>query len=187
MSQEFDDYFLRIAREVASNSKCYSRKIGAVLVKDKAIIASGYNGPPRGMHPCRYTNDFGDLYIDGCPRKEQSFASGEGLHLCPAAHAERNALIQAARTGVSTKGTTLYCYCEQVCKDCASEIVNAGVERLFILMVGFLMMTLLGRFLKSVILRFLLFLDIRIFLNDLRGRKNDFKRSYCAASYRNLF
>jgi dCMP deaminase len=130
MSQEFDDYFLRIAREVASNSKCYSRKIGAVLVKDKAIIASGYNGPPRGMHPCRYTNAFGDLWIDGCPRKEQGFASGEGLHLCPAAHAERNALIQAARTGVSTKGTTLYCYCEQVCKDCAAEIVNAGVERL---------------------------------------------------------
>jgi len=149
MFQEFDDYFLRIAREVASNSKCYSRKIGAVLVKDKAIIASGYNGPPRGMHPCRYTNAFGDLWVAGCPRKEQGFASGEGLHLCPAAHAERNALIQAARTGVSTKGTTLYCYCEQVCKDCASEIVNAGVERLVYLDGGVPYDDLAGKILKE--------------------------------------
>lgn len=128
---EWDDYFLRIARVVAENSKCYSRKIGAVLVKDKAIISTGYNGPPRGMDPCTT-----DSYLktgvveEGCPRKAAGFPSGKGLHLCPAAHAERNALIQAARTGVSTLGSTLYCYCGQVCKDCAAEIVNAGVVRL---------------------------------------------------------
>ena len=123
-SSNWDDYFLRIAKVVAENSKCHSRKIGAVLVKDKAIISSGYNGPPRGMAPCAVNGK------PACPRKEQGYPSGQGLHLCPAAHAERNALIQAARTGVSTLGTTLYCYCEQVCKDCAVEIVNAGVERL---------------------------------------------------------
>jgi len=129
-TSNWDDYFLRIAKVVSENSKCHSRKIGAVLVKDKAIISTGYNGPPRGMTECGVLNDYGDIWRPACPRKEQGFASGEGLHLCPAAHAERNALIQAARTGVSTKGTTLYCYCEQVCKDCAAEIVNAGVERL---------------------------------------------------------
>ncbi len=130
---DFDTYFMQIAAVVATKSTCWSRQIGAVLVKDKAIISTGYNGPPRGMSPCKVLNDFGDLYEYKCPRREQGYKSGEGLHLCPAAHAERNALIQAARTGVSTMGSTLYCHCEQVCKECASEIVNAGVKRLVFL------------------------------------------------------
>lgn len=144
----WDEYFLKIAETVALNSKCCSRHIGAVLVRDKAIISTGYNGPPRGMKPCwidRWCVGYdrvganiydGYAYKFGCPRIERGYKSGEGLHLCPAAHAERNALIQAARTGVSTEGTTLYCFCEQVCKDCASEIVNAGVKRLVYLAGG---------------------------------------------------
>jgi dCMP deaminase len=127
---EWDDYFLDIANVVAENSKCFSRKIGAVLVRDKAIISTGYNGPPRGMDPCTYISDATGVISEMCPRKAGGYPSGEGLHLCPAAHAERNALIQAARTGVSTMGSTLYCYCGQVCKDCAAEIVNAGCSRL---------------------------------------------------------
>jgi dCMP deaminase len=128
--ESFDHYCMSIAEVVATNSKCFSRKIGAVLVRDKAIISTGYNGPPRGLHPCRVKDNYG---AEGCPRKALGFKSGKGLRLCVAAHAERNALIQAGRTGVSTMGSTLYCYCGQVCKDCAVEIVNAGVKRLVFL------------------------------------------------------
>jgi len=147
--RKWDLYFLHIAKEVSKNSKCLSRQIGAVLVKDKAIISTGYNGPARGVQHCNERNTSFYLRLDNkldkdylgrehitwkkytkCPRIELGYKSGEGLHLCQAGHAERNALIQAARNGISTKGTTLYCYCGQVCKDCAIEIVNAGVERL---------------------------------------------------------
>ena len=65
-----------------------------------------------------------------CPRKAAGYKSGEGLHLCQAGHAERNAIVQAARSGVSTNGATLYCYCGQVCKDCAIEIINSGITTL---------------------------------------------------------
>ena len=142
----WDLYFLRIAKEVAKNSKCLSRKIGAVLVKDKAIISTGYNGAARGIKHCderRYT--FYE-WLDGkilegsyesklpmCPRRIFDYKSGEGLHLCQAAHAERNAIIQAARNGTSTLGTSLYCFCGQICKDCAIEIINAGVKELIYL------------------------------------------------------
>ena len=124
---------MSIAEVVATNSKCFSRKIGAVLVRDRALLSSGYNGPPRGLHPCYRVCEATGVREAGCPRKAQGYGSGEGLHLCVAAHAERNALIQAARTGVTTMDSTLYCYCGQVCKDCAVEIVNAGVKRLVFL------------------------------------------------------
>jgi len=145
MSKKFDLYFLRIAREVSKNSSCLSRKIGAVLVKDKAIVSTGYNGPSRGVKHCNerlmdfycnldkekvYEKSIDGAIPDGCPRKVLGYKSGEGLHLCQAGHGERNALIQAARNGISTKDTTLYCFCGQVCKDCAIEIINAGVKRL---------------------------------------------------------
>jgi dCMP deaminase len=133
VTTDWDQYFLEIARIVSLASKCWSRQIGAVLVKDKAIISTGFNGPPRGMKPCTVVNEFGDGATFTCPRRKLGYKSGEGLHICPAAHAERNALIQAARTGISTKGTTLYCYCGQVCKDCAIEIANSGVKELVFL------------------------------------------------------
>jgi dCMP deaminase len=123
-NDEWDRYFMRIAREVAQNSKCLSRYIGAVVVKDKQIIATGYNGPPRGVDPCwKRNND----YERKCPRQKAGFKSGEGLEMCIAGHAERNALIGAARMGTSTKGASLVCYCGPPCKDCMIEIINAGI------------------------------------------------------------
>jgi len=151
-TKEWDLYFLKLAREVSKHSKCLSRYIGAVLVKDKAVISTGYNGPARGVKHCNertidfYKNldyQFGEKacyevketsITNVCPRRIFGYKSGQGLHLCQAGHAERNALIQAARNGISTLNTTLYCWCGQVCKDCAIEIVNAGVNRLVFLM-----------------------------------------------------
>lgn len=138
---EWDRYYLGIAKAVSENSKCRSRKIGSVLVRDNSIVSTGYNGPPRGMRPCdeRWTQDrlYDDLRrinpmegLDSCPRQVLGFKSGEGLQFCVAAHAERNALLQAAKLGISTQGASLYCYCEQVCKDCAIELVNAGITEL---------------------------------------------------------
>lgn len=140
---DWDLYFLRIAREVSKNSKCLSRQIGAVLVKDKSIISTGYNGPARGTKHCnerdiKFYHNINetqgvwnmDVTIDKCPRRVFAYPSGQGLHLCQAGHAERNALIQAGRNGISTNNTILYCYCGQICKDCAIEIVNAGVKEL---------------------------------------------------------
>lgn len=147
---KWDLYFLRLAREVSKNSKCLSRKIGAVLVKDKAVISTGYNGAPRGVRNCneRLLNwyvimngingntphkVFVDELPEKCPRRYFGYESGQGLHLCQAGHAERNALIQAARNGISTLDTSLYCSACQICKDCAIEIVNAGVKELIFL------------------------------------------------------
>ncbi len=145
---EWDIYFLRIAREVSKNTKCLSRKIGAVLVKDNSIISTGYNGPARGMKHCDerniafynalkpetpYEYNEPESFPDICPRRIYNYKSGEGLHLCRAGNAERNALIQAGRNGISTKDTILYCYCGQVCKDCAIEIINAGVDTIVFL------------------------------------------------------
>jgi dCMP deaminase len=136
---EWDEYFMTVARVVGENSKCRSRRIGAVLVRGKSIVSTGYNGPPVGMRPCDrrwvedglYGNSCEDEVLWGkCPRQAMGYKSGEGLHLCVAGHAERNALIQAAKLGIATEGTTLYCHCGQVCKDCAIEIVNAGVKTL---------------------------------------------------------
>lgn len=121
---EWDLYFMKIAYEVGQHSKCLSRKIGAVLVRDKSIISTGYNGPPRGVPKCWKRNP---NYEETCPRYLQGYKSGEGLHLCVAGHAERNALINAARNGIATKGTSLFCYCGIPCSPCLVEIINAGV------------------------------------------------------------
>jgi len=144
-AKKWDLYFLDIAKEVSKNSKCMSRQIGAVLVKDKAIISTGYNGPAKGAKHCNERDLKFYLALEGnepdellgnaskCPRRELGYKSGEGLHLCQAGHAERNALIQAGRNGISTLKTTLYCYCPMPCKDCMIEIINAGVSRLVFL------------------------------------------------------
>ena len=113
----WDEYFLRIAKEVAGRSHCLSRQIGAILVKNRSIISTGYNGPPRGFTHCE----------GECPRQAAGFKSGDGLHLCPAVHAEVNAIANAARIGVSTKNTTMYLTCNVPCKDCLAVIINAGI------------------------------------------------------------
>ena len=141
-----DEYYLNIAREVAKRSKCLSRHVGAVLVQNDRIVATGFNGPPMRMRPCdeRWIEDglynnrplalaLGQSLQGRCPRRAVGHPSGEGLHLCPAVHAERNALLSAALNGVSTKGGALYCWCGRPCKDCMVEIVNAGIQTLVFL------------------------------------------------------
>jgi len=146
---EKDIRFLRIAREVAKSSKCMSRKIGSVLVKNGSIVSEGYNGPARGVKHCN-ERDIAffaildrkiidrkvfkeNVPIDRCPRRIFDYQSGQGSHLCQAVHSERNAILQAARNGISTLDTTLYLYCEGVslpCKDCCIELINAGVKEI---------------------------------------------------------
>ncbi len=115
----WDEYFLRLAHLVASRSTCRRRGVGAVLIVDKHIISTGYNGAPRGLPHC--------LDI-GCLREEQGVPSGERQELCRATHAEANAIIQAAVHGVSTAGATLYCTTAP-CTVCAKMLINAGVVR----------------------------------------------------------
>jgi dCMP deaminase len=117
----WDAYFMSIAHIVQSRSNCIRGARGAILTKDKRIIATGYNGTPSGVTDC----DKG-----GCKRcldrAEGRIKSGEYKDLCICVHAEENALIQAAYHGVSTKGTTMYATVSP-CTTCAKSIINAGV------------------------------------------------------------
>ena len=100
MRPEWDDYFLEITQVVAKRSTCLRRQVGAILVKDKHILATGYNGAPQGLAHCEKV---------GCLRKAMNIPSGERHELCRALHAEQNAIIQAAVQGISIKDSTLYC------------------------------------------------------------------------------
>ena len=120
--RRWDKYFHRICLAVSSKSPCLSRQIGAILVRDKSIISTGYNGPARGYKHC-----FGT-----CPRHAKGYRSGEGLLECPAVHAEANCIANAARTGTSTIGSTLYMNCILPCKDCAIILVNAGIVKVVV-------------------------------------------------------
>ena len=122
-SQKWDKYFSTICKAVASKSPCLSRQIGVVLVRDKSIISTGYNGPARGFPHCEGPN---------CPRKDMGYKSGEGLEHCPAAHAETNAIANAARIGTKVKGSTLYMNSVIPCKFCAVSIVNAGIREVVV-------------------------------------------------------
>lgn len=114
---ELDLYFMRIARVVASRSTCLHRHVGAVIVKGKQIVSTGYNGAPAGQPHC--------LEI-GCAR--DGIPSGQRSELCRGAHAEQNAINFAARFGISIEGATLYTT-HFPCSWCAKSIVNAGVAR----------------------------------------------------------
>jgi dCMP deaminase len=115
----WDEYFLELADMVARRSTCLRRHVGAVLVRDERIIATGYNGAPQGLQHCLEA---------GCLRAEQGVPSGERYELCRGVHAEQNALVNAARYGVSTLGAVLYCT-NQPCLLCARMLINAGVRR----------------------------------------------------------
>lgn len=138
--ERWDGYFFRVCGVVSSNSRCLSRKIGAVLVRDKSIIATGYNGPARGVPHCeeRYTKDIlmteQRVLRDAeppehkvCPRRFLGFESGEGLSFCTAGHAEANCITNAARMGTNTAGATLYVSCPIPCSHCLNAIINAGI------------------------------------------------------------
>ena len=104
---------------VVSRSTCLRRQVGAVLVKDKKILATGYNGAPSGLPHC----------LDvGCLRDELKIPSGERHELCRGLHAEQNAIIQAAYYGVSINGATLYCT-NLPCIICTKMLINAGIQR----------------------------------------------------------
>jgi dCMP deaminase len=116
----WDQYFLQLARQAATRSTCLRRQVGAVLVRDRRVLATGYNGAPRGVAHC--------LEV-GCLRDELGIPSGERQELCRAIHAEQNALIQAAVHGVAVEGATLYTTL-QPCILCAKMLINAGVREI---------------------------------------------------------
>lgn len=116
---EWDDYFLELADLVASRSTCLRRHVGAVLVRNERIVATGYNGAPQGLGHC--------LDI-GCLREEMQIPSGHRYELCRGVHAEQNAIINAACYGSSTQDTVLYCT-NQPCIICARMIINAGIVK----------------------------------------------------------
>lgn len=114
-------YFMDIANLVACRSTCLRRHVGAVAVKDKRILATGYNGAPSGVPHC----------LDvGCLREQEGIPSGERHELCRGIHAEQNVIIQAARHGVSIEGATLYCT-NLPCVICSKMLINAGIKEIF--------------------------------------------------------
>lgn len=113
----WDEYFMMIAEVVSTRGNCVKRRVGAIVVRDKQILSTGYNGTPKGIANC---------CDGGCPRGLAMADSGASLTECIALHAEENAIIQAAVNGVSIKGGTLYCtLCP--CQFCARAIINAGI------------------------------------------------------------
>lgn len=117
----WDDYFMAMAFLVATRSTCTRRKVGAVLVKDRRILATGYNGPPSGFPHCD---------VIGCLRDKLNIPSGERQEICWGLHAEQNAVIQAAVFGVSTKGAVLYSTTKP-CITCAKILANAGIKKIY--------------------------------------------------------
>ncbi|MBF0644179.1 cytidine/deoxycytidylate deaminase family protein [Desulfuromonas acetoxidans] len=116
----WEDYFMDIARLVASRSTCLRRQVGAVIVKDKNVLTTGYNGTPSGVRHCQET---------GCLREKMQVPSGQRHELCRGLHAEQNAIIQAAKHGVNISGGTLYCT-NAPCVICAKMLINAGLSRI---------------------------------------------------------
>ena len=129
-----DDYYLKIAEQVCKRGTCIRRRYGAVIVRDDQIISTGYVGSPRGTPNC--------IDLGVCKREELKVPKGERYELCRSVHAEMNAVINAARAGVSVLGGKLYLYGEEVkdgsptepepCKLCKRVIINAGLERVIL-------------------------------------------------------
>ena len=114
-----DEYFLKIASVVAERATCRRHHMGAIAVKDKHILATGYNGAPSGQKDC--------LEL-GCLRDELGIPSGERHEICRAIHAEQNVIIQASLNGVSLEGSTIYCT-HTPCVLCAKMLVNAKIKQ----------------------------------------------------------
>lgn len=118
---DWNDYFFEFANLASTRSPCLRRKVGAVLVKDKMVIATGYNGPPRGVRHCSEV---------GCVRDKGKVPSGERHELCRGSHAEQNAMVQAARCGIAINGADLYCS-TRPCAICTKMIINAGIANVY--------------------------------------------------------
>ena len=145
------DYYMAICNETSKISKCLSRKIGVIVITpDGTILGSGYNGPPRSIPHCdseerlewivsqlkvSHPGDIRSFILENgwgtkCPRYIMKYKSGEGLHICPAGHAERNCLVNCAREGVRIKGCWLVMNCPLPCQECAKSIINAGITKI---------------------------------------------------------
>lgn len=120
---DWDEYFMEMAVLTAKRSTCLRRQVGAVIVKDRHIVATGYNGAPRGVAHCDEKG--------GCLRQQMNVPSGERHELCRALHAEQNAIIQAAVQGNSIEGASIY-VTNQPCVICAKMIINAGIRKIYI-------------------------------------------------------
>ena len=151
--ESWDEYFYNVCVQTARNSKCFSRRIGAILVKDKRIIAAGYNGPASGIAPCdqrwRLDSVFSEKYKDKividnggdpsfaqlkgvCPRKAVGSNSGENLDMCLAVHAEENTILMCARNGIEAKDASMYMTCGIPCMYCLSKIIQVGIKELIV-------------------------------------------------------
>ncbi len=120
MRPSWDEYFMEIAEVVKTRSTCLRRQVGAIIVKDRQILSTGYNGAPTGLKHCDET---------GCLRQQLAVPSGERHELCRGLHAEQNAIIQASLHGVKIEGATIY-VTVQPCVVCAKMIINSGIKRL---------------------------------------------------------
>ena len=120
MRPSWDEYFMEIVELIKSRSTCLRRQVGALIAKDKRILATGYNGAPIGCSHCEEV---------GCLREKYKIPSGQRHELCRAIDAEQNAIVQAAYSGVSVKGATMY-VTNQPCVLCAKMIINAGIEKI---------------------------------------------------------
>jgi dCMP deaminase len=114
------DYFMELTEVVAKRSTCLRRQVGALIVKDRQVLATGYNGAPTDLPHCSEV---------GCIREEEDVPSGQRHELCRGLHAEQNAIIQAALHGTSVEEATLYCT-HQPCILCSKMIINAGIEKI---------------------------------------------------------
>ena len=117
----WEEYFMDIASLVSKRSTCLRRAVGALIIKDKRILSTGYNGAPSGIRHC------GEI---GCLRETMNIASGERHELCRGIHAEQNAIIQAAYHGVQIQGAVLYCT-NLPCSICTKMIINAGIKKIY--------------------------------------------------------
>ncbi len=116
----WDDYFIKLTQDVSERATCVKRQVGALIVKDKRILATGYNGVPKGFKHCDEV---------GCVRKEMGLPSGQRHELCRGLHAEQNAIVQAAVHGVKIEGATIYCN-YQPCVICVKMLINANIKKI---------------------------------------------------------
>lgn len=118
----WDEYFLEMAKLVAKRATCLRRQVGAVIVRDKRILSTGYNGAPTGLKHCTQI---------GCLREKLGIPSGQRHELCRGLHAEQNALIQASLYGINVKDSTLYAT-NQPCIICVKMLINAGIKDIIV-------------------------------------------------------
>ena len=116
----WDEYFATLAKQVSTRTTCMRRAVGAVIVKENRILATGYNGVPRGMAHCAEV---------GCLREQMGVPSGQRQEICRGLHAEQNAIIQAAKYGINISGATIYIN-TQPCVTCAKMLINAGISEI---------------------------------------------------------